>query len=243
LRIIIKNIVAEYVSFDPWNLNPSFFSEVYSVEQQGKRYCVDLEDNNILLNQFHSTRRRQVRKSRSYGCRFVVQSFDSDINDFLDLHQYTVQKHNCSKFYQLSRKEIEKYRSFYSEQIFMLGVEYNGKIVGSEIAIGSGDIFHLLFISYHPDYLKFYPSALLEYEGCMFAQNAGYKYLDFGGAKTGSGLEMHKKLLVSPDNIFNCYIGKRIRNQVIYDELINLNGRTCEGRFPEYARPEHIGSI
>ena len=58
--------------------------------------------------------------------------------------------------------------------------------------------------------------------------------MDLGGATPGSGLEKFKSSMTKPDQILDCFVGKVIRNQKIYDALVEQRGGVHAGFFPAY---------
>ena len=116
-----------------------------------------------------------------------------------------------------------------------LGFAYvDGVAISAGIFLNGGDVYHYHFSANHPDYTKLNAISYLLMEESKLAADEGCILMDLGSATPGSGLEKFKRSMVKDDGILPCYVGTKIRNKKIYDELVKQNGGPREGFFPEY---------
>lgn len=227
-----QRIIAEYVRFDPWNTDETLFSEVYNISEHGYSYCHRLQED-FFMTQYSSKRRNQIRKAINCGIRVEINKDKEKLLYLLDLYNFTIKKHNISDYYLLDLDFLISYFDILKDQVY-LGIAYlEDKPIAAAMFLYGGDIFHYHFSASHPDYTNLNAISLLLMEAAKMGQSQGCKLMDLGGATPGSGLEMFKKSMTKSDEIYPCYVGKKIRNKSIYDNLVELNGCNKE-MFPEY---------
>jgi serine/alanine adding enzyme len=228
-------IVAEYINFDPWNTNYDKFRDIYKMTYHGFEFCFSLEGD-FFMNEFSTTRRRYIRKAIRKGVDIEVDASWDRIGDFLKVYDFTVQKHNVSQFYSVDKSFFDDYREKLGNKVKLGYATYDGKIIASGIFLEGKDVFHYHFDASNPEYLKLNAMSLLLYREAKEATKLGCKIFDLGSAVIGCNLEMFKGSMCNSQNILQTYVGTAVRNQKIYDELVEINGKTKEGYFPAYRR-------
>jgi len=231
-----NKIVSEFVIFDPWNPLQDLFSSYYCINKHGRRYCVNLDDDYYFKTQFSYARRKAVNKSKRFGCTSELVSFEAGASRFIELYHFTELKHNASQYYRLTMQQLNEYHSIFGSNMLFINIVFQEKVICSVMLVKGEDVCHGLFIGCVPEYNYLCPTALYEFEACRYAKSQGCHVFDWGSAQPGSGVERHKLGCCSSDNILTCYVGKRVCNNHIYNELIAANGKSAEGRFPEFLR-------
>lgn len=227
-----NRIIAEYIRFDPWNTDETLFSEIYCISGHGYSYCHRLQED-FFMTQYSSKRRNQIRKAIKNDIRIDLENDRAKLEILLELYKYTVKKHAVSDYYILDMDFLNSYFDILEGKVY-LGVAYLDEVpIAAAMFLNGGDIFHYHFSASHPDYTNYNGISLLLMEAAKVGQRAGCKLMDLGGATPGSGLEVFKKSMTQPDEIYSCYVGTKIRNKSIYNKLVELNGCNKE-KFPEY---------
>ena len=97
---------------------------------------------------------------------------------------------------------------------------YKGRIISSALILLGEDIAHYHFAANHPEYLYLQGNSLLIYKASVYAKMLGKKLMDLGSAVPGSPLEVFKSSFVYKGTKYPVVVGTKIRNQHIYDSLV-----------------------
>lgn len=231
-----NGIVAEYIRFDPWNTDPGLFSGIYDINPHGYAYCHGLQED-FFYTQYNTKRRNQIRKAQKNEVEIVTDAGWDRIDDFLKLYAFTVEKHSVSDYYLLSRSFLDKYKELLGSRV-KLGLAWRGDtLVAAGLFLNGGDVFHYHFSASHPDYTELNAISLLLYEEAKLGAAEGCSIMDLGGATPNSGLELFKRSMVKPEGILPCFVGTKVRDRAVYDELVRQSGDTRPGFFPAYRFP------
>lgn len=230
-----KNIIAEYIRFDPWINNFCDFSNIYEIFSDGSIYCNDLRED-FFVKQYSSSVRNMVRKAEKCGVEVKFDFNGNSINKFLDLYNYTAEKYNISEYYKIDEKFIKEYFESLKNKVFIANAYYENEIVSSAIMLIGKDIVHFHFSATNPEFRKLQPNTYLLYKSEVYAKEIGKTLFDFGRASKGSSLEKFKFDFINKkeERIYKYNVGVKIRNQDIYNKLVEMKGEKHEGYFPEY---------
>ena len=230
-----EHIIAEYIRFDPWNTNPMCFADIYNLSSHGYAYCHKLQED-FFATQYSSRRRNQIRKAIKSGVDIVVDANWDNIPKFMDLYDFTVSKHEVSEYYLLDENFLNGYRDLLGGKVKLGLAYYHGELVAGGIFLNGGDVFHYHFSASHPDYVKLNAISLLLFEEAKKGAEEGCAIMDLGGATPGSGLEKFKQSMVKQDGIIPCFVGTKVRNQEVYNALVDQCGGVQKGFFPAYRK-------
>lgn len=231
-----ENILAEYVRLCPWNPLFKEISAYYDVEEHGREFCVDLEDPDFFYKQFSSKRRNQIRKALSSSLVIDQNVGVEGVDVLLDLYAFTDGKYNVSNYYKLDRDFLMRYFEYLGDCVYFNIVSFKGQPISVGMFLKGNNVYHYHFSANNPEYAKLNASSVMLFEECKRGTALGCKWFDLGGATPGSGLESFKASMVADSGCFVNHIAKRIRNQTVYNALIEQNGRMPEGYFPAYKR-------
>ena len=228
-----NNIIAEYVKFDPWNTDAAKFSEFYDISRHGYCFCHKLQED-FFKTQYSTKRRNQIRKAINSGIRIETDADWKYLDNFLKLYEYTVSKHSVSNYYLLDNDFLANYKPILQDRAKLGLAFYQDKLIAAGIFLNGGDVYHYHFSASDPEYTDLNAISLLVYREAQLGADEGCTIMDLGSAIEGSGLEKYKKSMVREDGIIPAFVGKKIRNKNIYNALIEKNGRSKDGFFPEY---------
>lgn len=228
-----ENIIAEYIKFDPWVHNERHFKEHYEIEHYGNTYCNHLSED-FYHQQYHTSVRARIRSALEKGVSVVFDQFGNSIPHFLDLYRYTDNKYQVSDFYKLDEAFIRAYFEKLQGKVVIAYAMWNGIPISAVLMLLGKDIAHYHFLGNDPDYRKLQANTLLIHQCISYAKERGKSLFDHGSSVLGSGVETFKKNFVRKENCYPYYIGKKIRNQLIYDTLVERAGKIRDGYFPAY---------
>lgn len=215
-----KNIIAEFIRFHPLLDNYIIFSKNIEVYFNRNTILIDLKKSKeqIWNEDIQSKNRNMIRKAKKNG---LVVEASTNTEEFISIYKKTMEKVNATSYYSFSSDYYEQLFKDCHNKLFV--VKKEDKIIASAVFMGYKSFFHYHLAGSLEEYLKFSPNNLLLWEVIEYAKDNGYKYFHLGGGLSSSlddNLYKFKKKFSSTSCKF--YIGKRIHNEEIYNELINL---------------------
>ena len=232
-----NKIIAEFVRFSPWRKDSEKFNKIYSIREYGNLYCVNLEED-FFNTQFTASLRRDVKRAIRNQIEIELDFEGKKVEDFLKLYNFTEKKYNVSDYYKLNGLFIKDYFIKLKGKAFFINAYYENNLISSCLILLGKDIAHYHFSANNPNYKNIQANSYLLYESMIYAKKQGKSLFDLGGATPNSNLEFYKMKFINKreDCIYPYYVGTKIRNQKIYDELVKKVGGPRNGYFPEYRR-------
>lgn len=214
-----EHIIAEFIRFHPLIKNEKIFDE--NIEISHNRYTVylDLKNNEELIwkNEISSKNRNMIRKAQKNE---LVSEVSVNYEAFKNLYYRTMSRLDASNGYYFKDEYFEIMKN--SKHFHLLDVLRENKVIASGIFIGYNEYFHYHLSGSLHEELCYAPNNLLLWEAIKFAKNHGYQKLHLGGGiedKLDDHLFKFKKSF--SNSITDFYIGKRIHDKKIYNDLIN----------------------
>ena len=215
-----NNIVAEYVKFNPWLKNHLDFEKIYITKYNNYTLYTDLTVSDFFKEEFCSKIRNQIRKSIKNGVHIEFDFAGSSINEFNRLYKITIKKNNISKHFLFDISFLSKTFKILENNQFIINAIFEGKYISSAIFLNYGDYLHYHLCANDTQYYPLNANSLILYEACNWAQNNGKKQIHLGGAFSNELFAFKKQF--TKNGICDYYVGTKIRNKVIYDDLVNL---------------------
>jgi lipid II:glycine glycyltransferase (peptidoglycan interpeptide bridge formation enzyme) len=236
-----NNIITETIRFHPLYENYKYFNEVMDVDYIRKTVSVNLQGPiSEIRSNYTSMTKRNIKKAKENGviC-FVADKSEENINLFIDMYKETMDRNNADNYYYFKKDY------FYNQlmdsdrsQTFLLFASTQNKIISGVMVLMGEEFAHYHLGASRTDSLGLKPNnALFDYM-IEFCHNLGKKTLHLGGGyKENDGLFKFKSSF-SNTLYHNYYIGKKVHNSSIYDEIVNgmlpiLDG-TGTNYFPIY---------
>lgn len=230
-----KNIIAEYVRFDPWNYNQLIFGDLYDeLECYGNLYCNNL-NNDFYKKEYDRNVIRNIKKNLN-NVEVEFDFYGKEIDTFLELYKYTEDKYMVDDYYHLSKDFMSDYFRLLNGKVAIATALYQGKKISASVVLFGEDIVHYHFLGNDPQYRKIYANTIIIYKIALLSQKIGKKLFDLGGGIVNGSTADYKRRFVNENGIYPYYVGKRILNKNVYQKLVDKNGRTKKGYFPEYKR-------
>lgn len=219
-----ERIIAEFVRFHPLLENQKFFQKNMKVLHNRITVALDLtlSEEKIWMGQIGKQNRNTIRKAEKNG--LVVEETRDD-REFRKLYENTMDKVGAEEFYYFDDSYYEKLWD--NPGMTLLQVrqqEENGEkgdVLAAAFFMGYGEYFHYHLAGSKKEALKLAPNNLLLWKAICYAKEKGYKVMHFGGGLTDNendSLFQFKRKFSRETKDF--YIGKRIHDQKIYDELV-----------------------
>lgn len=174
----MKNIIAEYVRFDPWNDNYKMFGKLYDeTEHHGDLFCNNLCKDFFKEEYDNNVKRNIKRNINNVKIQFDFEGENLNIIKFLELYKYTEEKYTVSNYYKLSKEFIHDYFDKLKGKVAIANAIYNAETVSSSIILFGEDIAHYHFACNNPEFRKINANTVLLYKASLLAQKKGKLYL------------------------------------------------------------------
>jgi hypothetical protein len=215
-----NQLVSEYIRFNPWLKNHLDFDKFYEAEYNNYTLFTDLTTTDFFMDEFSSKIRNLVRKAIKNGVKIKFDFIGSTIEDFQRLYRLMIQKNEVSDYYLFKTEFLKKtFKVLKKNQFIIYGI-YQGEIISSAIFLHHNDYVHYHLSANDPLFYPLNANSLILYEACKWGKKNKKKQLHLGGAFTKE-LFAYKKQFTK-NGICDYYIGKKIRNKKIFDDLVAL---------------------
>jgi hypothetical protein len=229
--IQVKSIIAEFTRFHPL-LNNHLFSQKYlDINLDRKTVYLDLQDSyENIFSRFQTTTKKQIKRATN-RYNLVVKVFKNDtsiLDDFISIYNEAMGRVQSTNYLLFNNNYFKSLFEIANNVCFI--AYHNQKPIACIYAF-----YNNHFINGHlggslSDYLFMSPFSLLYSEMIKFGISVKCKYLHVGGGSTSnpenSLLSFKLNFSKSTSDFF---IGKKIHNQAIYDEVISQ----WEKKYPE----------
>jgi len=234
----LKNdYVCEFIRFHPIFENWKFLDKNIEVVAINDVVLVDITNDleRIWMN-IKKGHKYNIRKSIREECEVNITTSpnDSNINNFIKMYYYTMDKNNALKKYYFSKNFIKDH--FKMLNSVFVEVKKNNEVLGIGMFIYNDDskIIHYYLSARGFNNVKgVYPSDLIIWEIIKWSKKNGFKCLLMGGG-VGNNDSLFKFKKAFSDATKTFKIGKIIFNKHIYDKLIAICNNTSTSFFPIY---------
>jgi len=220
-----KNIIAEFTRFHPLLGNHEFSKNHMQVIIDRETVALDLtlDYESIWLNEYSSKNRNMIRKAEKEG--YIIEVIEapsiSQIDSFIDIYTYSMKMANASEYYYFNRDFFYNTFIYLKEHTLLFNVLNNNKeVVCTSIFFTYGDFFHYHLSGRNEKASNVANNFLLD-EAIKFAKNKGAKLFYLGGGRSSDPNDSLLKFKGNfSENRVPFYVGKKIHNKAIYDQII-----------------------
>lgn len=219
-----SQVVSEFIRF-------SLFDEALlpypgEKEKRLENVVCDLAlDPERLWMGFEHKVRKNVNKAKRSGVEIALDSTGERLDDFLRIYEHTLTRREARSDYYFGREFFERINSNLAGHYLYLHAEYEGKIVSTELILLSKNSIYSFLGGTDEAYYQIRPNDLLKHEAILWAKQQGKTHFVLGGGYQPDDGIYKYKLGYAPQGITPFYVGRRIYNQPLYDELVERNRR------------------
>lgn len=224
-----NNIVSEFIRFHPLLKNVKDFEKIYDVSCIRKTLGTNLKDfDDPVESEFSKSCRRNIRKALNKGVTFEVieKPEPDDIGDFKKIYYSTMDRNKAKDYYYFDEDYFEKILTYFKENVITVKAIYENKIIAQGLYFVYGKYIHIHLSGTLSEYLYLSPAYVLRYAVTLWGKENGYEMIHHGGGRTNSvddGLYKFKKGFGRKSE-FDFYIGRKVWNKKVYDELCDIKG-------------------
>lgn len=233
-----NNIIAEFVRFHPIMENALDFQAVYNSEYIRKTVGTNLaEYDDPFQEEFSKSCRKNVRKSLKNGVDYVITEKPSSIDQFLKIYYSTMKRNKANDYYYFNEDYFQKSLKYFQNNIITVEAIYENVPIAMGFYFVFNDYIHIHLSGTLSEYLNLSPAYILRYGVTQWGKEKGYKLIHHGGGRTNDlddSLYKFKNQFGKNTNL-DFYIGKKVWNQSIYNELCEIKKIDAEVEFfPAY---------
>ena len=220
-----ENIVAEFTRFYPLIENQKFSKNIMDVIYDRETVALDLHKSfeDIWQNEYSSTNKNMIRKAEKLGYEIEIinDPTKNEIEKFIVIYEYSMKMANAKEYYYFNNDFFLNTFKYLNNYTFLFNVKTKeNEVVCSSIFFHYKDYFHY-HLSGRSENADNSVNNFLLNEAVKFAQKKNAKVFHFGGGKTNLPDD---SLLKFKSNFskkrLSFYIGKKIYNEEIYNEVI-----------------------
>lgn len=218
-----QNIIAEFTRFHPILKNHKF-AKNYELINANLNVVVNLTDNDIWMNSYeHSTRKnikKALRNDLFVKCLSGLKADKHFIKEFVEIYNKTMDRNGAKKFYYFNYGYFNKISSEFGDRAKFFFTFKDDKIISCELVICGSEIGYSFLGGTLTDYYKYRPNDILKHNIIENLKQDEYKYFCLGGGiSPNDGIFNYKKKF-SKNGIYKFFIGKKIHNNAIYNNII-----------------------
>ncbi len=221
-----NNIVSEFVRFHPIMENVNDFKHLYETVYNGKTIGTNIEDYDDPYSQeFSKSCRREIRKAFNNGIDYQFIESPTEIDKFLDLYYGTMDRNKAKEFYYFDEEYFNKTIKYFQDNVILIEAIYEDKVISKGFYFVYGDYIHAHLIGTLDGYLSLGPEYIINYAAAKWGQEKGYKLVHYGGGRTKEDDDslLRNKKHYGKNTEFFFYIGKKVWNEDVYNELCEIN--------------------
>ena len=222
-----NNIVSEFIRFHPLFDNALDFKNIYDVVYMRKTLGTNLEKyDNPVESEFSRSCRKTIRQVLKSGVTYNIIERPKEFETFKRVYYSNMDRKGATDYYYFKDEYFEKILKYFKDNIIMVQAIYENKIIAAGLYFIYNNIIHIHLSGTDTEYLHLSPAYVLKYATAIWGKEHNYKVIHYGGGLTNSEedtLYLFKKKFAQ-NTQFDFYIGKKIWNQEIYNELCKKKG-------------------
>lgn len=236
-----NNIVSEFVRFHPIINNAIDFKDIYNSECIRNTLGTNLEEYDDPVSQeFSKSCRKNIRQALNKGITFKITEKPNNISNFKEIYYSTMDRNDASEYYYFDDEYFSNLLKYFSENILLVEAIFEDKPIACGLYFIYNKIVHIHLSGTLSEYLYLSPAYILRYAVTLWGKENGYKLIHHGGGRSNSPDDTLYKFKKSfaKNTEFDFYIGKKVWNEEVFEELCKLkNVDKNADYFPPYRKP------
>lgn len=233
-----KGIISQFDRFHPLLDTHEAFLGYSEVTLNKKTVCMELKNEEWMTQNLTSGCRNKIRQAQKNNIKVIVNDSIETLETFKELYAQTMKKNEASAYYFFNHHFFEEVKQYSSDHILLANAYLEDKIVASALILYYDGYLHHHFSGSLPEYRNLKINNLLFYEIAKWGCENNYQYFHLGGGHESEHDSLFRfKKSFSKSEPKDFYIGKKIHDPEIYDELVallNYEPPALNDYFPAY---------
>ena len=218
-----KNIVAEFTRFHPVLNNNQFSKHFLEIHYDRETVILNLKVtyDDIWKNDYTSVNRNRIRKAKGNNVQVIFDESLEGLLNFAELYRSTMDDLNAFDFYKFNNTYFNNIHNFLKNNYDLILAYKDNELIAGSLFLFYRDYYHFHLSSRKREYQTYGANNLILDEAVKKAKQRGSTVFHFGGGidnTPDNGLLKFKSRFSSKRGKF--YIGKKIYNQEVYQQVI-----------------------
>lgn len=228
-----NHIICEFERFDLFRSDISkYYGTIRKVSHNVVKR-VDMNDEEI-FNDMERRARKNVRKALKNGLSVMIDEDLKYLDEFKQIYYTTMDRNHAEESYYFNDNF---FKILTKENSKLFHVFFEDKIISTELVLYDSLCCYSYLGGTLNEYFNLRPNEIMKYEIMRWGHSRGLKYFVLGGGYgSDDGIFVYKKGL-APNGIYNFFVGTKIFDENIYEELCKERGANKETSFfPAYRK-------
>lgn len=231
-----KKIITQFDRFHPLYDNYLLFEGYSDIIALKNTIAIDVSDSESIWMNQESNARNMIRKAEKNNVRIVIDDDISTLSDFKTIYLETMKNNNASNYYYFNEQFFTDTCTSLGDKLILVNAYYEDEIISSTMILVSNQYIHYHLSGTKPKFRHLQSTSLMIYEIAMWASQRGKSLFHLGGGYSDVNDSLYRfKKTFTKDGTYGFYLGKKIHNDEIYQELNNyLKLDKQSNFFPKY---------
>lgn len=191
-----------------------------------------------IMADFEHKVRKNLKRAEASGLTIEIDTTGEKLDDFLGVYYSTMERTGAKKDFYFAKEIFEAFNQMRGNFAYF-NVLSEGKIISTELVIYGRENCYSFLGGTLQDYFSLRPNEFLKVEIIKWAKGIGLKNFILGGGYGSDDGIFHYKKSLSPNGIYNFYIGKKIFNQEKSRQLTDMRKAAGEAELDENFFPPY----
>lgn len=231
-----NNIVSEFVRFHPIENNALDFKRIYNAKYDRHTVCTDLTVSDVILQEFSKSARKNVKRAIKQGVSYHITEHPKDVSEFIKIYYSTMDRDGAGNFFYFPEEYFQACIDLFGKDILYVQADYEGKTIAAGFYIRCGDVIHAHLSGTLKEYLHLSPAYVIKYATAIWGKEHGCRLVHYGGGSTAdeNNTLYQFKRKFTREFILDFYVGRKVWNQKVYDEMVCQKNPKNTDFFPLY---------
>ena len=232
-----NGIVSEFVRFHPVIHNHISVGNSYEIVRLGEVITMDISSPEVIWNNLTSKNRNMIRKAQKNGVQIYNGRDPELFHRFMNIYNDTMNKDHAIDYYYFDDAFYDSILNDLPNHAQVFYAVYQNETIAVAIMIAANGKMNYHLSGSLRDYSHLAATNLLLYKAALWGCDNGCKtfYLGGGVGSQQDSLYSFKKAFYRGDDLNSFFIGKKVFDQLSYDNLLKMRNVSEEKCFfPKY---------
>jgi predicted N-acyltransferase len=216
-----NNIIAEFLRINPILQNPLRLRTNFELIHDRDNVFVNLLNDNLFETEYEYSTRKNIRKANKIGLTYKAISGNelngNDLDIFCEIYTHTMKRNNADEFYCFDSSFFKRISTQLKNRALFVFAILDGKVIACELVLLGSEIAYSFLGGTLSDSYQYRPNDFMKHQTINLLKSMGFTRFLLGGGP--EGVFRYKKSF-SINGVIPFYIGKKIHNPEIYDEVV-----------------------
>ncbi|MRT93449.1 GNAT family N-acetyltransferase [Ancylomarina sp. 16SWW S1-10-2] len=218
---VSKNIISEFIRFDLFNESRDKYNGDI-IHNNDNIVCDLTKGKELLWKEFKAKVRNNVRKATSNNISLKLDFNGDRIDDFLKVYYGTMDRRLAQATYYFNREFFLRIHEKLKGNFVYFFAEKNGEVISADLVLISDTKIYSFLSGTDRDAFQYRPNDFVKYNIINWGVDEHKTdYVIGGGYKMLDSLFSYKKSF-APEGIIPFYVGKKIYNAELYNQLVEF---------------------